>query len=997
MNAISRRRWLSLGAKTLLMVLAVVYLLYLLLGYFYLPGKLKTLAETTGSQTLGRTVSAQEFSYNPFTFELTSNGFAIADKPGQALLQWQQLRINIGFWASLWQRHLVIEEIELSKPETYIRQQATGFNFDPIIARLNELGDEAPQEPDSKDDSASFAFSVLLLSIDQGNALYRDSSGAEDVDVKINDLSITFNDLYFATGDELLNPFSISAALAEGGELSLAGEYRLQPLRFDMALEAADVNLTAFSDFLHKTINADLTRGNLSAKAQLYIASDATHNQTAIKLTQGALSFSDLALDDQVQQPPMLRTQQLDVSGIELDLLARRVRIGALEYRGLLLNQWQTNEGEFRYESLLVKTGTESNVKAATHSEPADEPQWSVIIDDFVLRDSAINFSDQHVTPAVQWQLSDINIHATPLRLTDSRSAELSASARVNNNSNITINGQLTPVPLSLDIAIEHSPFELSIFNPYLALDLNAAIAQGTIANTGSLKLALNPELSIDMQANTTVQSLSVINSETQSPLLGFEQLQVNNIQFNVPSLSTQIDSIELQKPVVTLLNDATPNWDVAVNKPTEDDALETDDSDAKQPTDTPTSDDTAPHFTLDKLVLNEGQVHFTDRLQSPEFIATVNTLNVQLTGLDNQGSTPAKVTADALLNKHAPFNLAGEFTINPKALSADLSGNLAGFELVPMSSYSGTFIGYNIKKGKLNYDFDYKIADSKIKGNNHIVAKSFDLGDSVASEQAIKAPIKLGIALLRDLQGNIDLDLNISGDMQEPSFNLPGLIASTFVNILIKTAASPFTFLASLVDTSDDLGQLDFAQGSAQLDPANQQKLQQLAKALQQKTSLSLVIRGNASAPQDGPALQALQLAQQLSGQDSASDSATLNHSGFNLDQWLADVVMLTQLERYYAQQTGHKLSQQLDALMAEQSLDKDSARLQLAQQGFTELAAQIPLADNTIEQLADLRAQTIKDYLTQQGLTEQRVTLKPAYSATLTGTTVALTIDAK
>ena len=999
MDALQRRRLLRLSAKVFFVVLIVLYLLYVLLGYFYLPGKLKSLAETEGSELLGRPVTAEAFSYNPFTFELTSQNFAIADEPDHPLLQWQQLRVNAGFWATLWNRHLVIQEIDLNQPDTYIHQNEDGFNFDAIIARLTQPSDDPkPETKPEQAESSNFAFSVRLLVINKGDALYRDSSGDVNADVNIDDLSVTFNDLYFATGDELLNPFTINAALSDGGQLSLTGEYRLQPLLFDINVNAEQLNLTEFADFLRNIINAHLTHGTLAANGQIHIAHDVLSEKTSVTLKQGEIEIDKLALDDDVQDPPMVRINKLSANEITLDMLERRLRIGALEYRGVRLNQWQTKDGEFRYDSLLVKTGADSNLKPDATQEQAPAEQWSIVIDDFALTDSAMNFNDQHVTPAVEWQVSDVAIHAAPLHLTEPQQANVTISALINQNTSLSIGGVLTPVPLEVNVDIDHGPLDLTVFNPYIAIGLQAAIAQGTIASQTQLRLTLKPELTIDIKANSTVESFSFINSRSNSELLNVEKLAVNNAQLNIPSFNTSIDSISVTQPIMTLIRDTQPNWLLMADKkgtsnkpkaPEQTTAAENTSNNSDE-----TAGQTPPSFSLNKLTVTQGELRFTDLLQSPKFDSSVNDMTLDVSGLSTTATEPTKVDLTALFNQHAPFKLQGELGLNPEHLDMEVKGNLKGLELAPMSSYSGTYIGYKISEGELNYDFDYTIDGSQLNGQNNVLAESFHLGQSVDSEQAINAPIKLGLALLRDLDGNIDLDLDISGDMQDPSFNIPGLIAKTFVNIIVKAAASPFTLLGSLVGSDDNLGEIAFTSGSAQLSSDNQRKLQQLIKALNKKNNLNLVVRGNADKLQDRTALQGRRLILELDDPNTATDIATLAAMEFDLDSELDNPKTLKSIERYYRQQTDKNLSDSVELTMQERNVDKDQARVILAEQAFKELAARLEFSERDFEKLAELRAQAIINDLTEHKLSPERINREAAYSAALTGTTVELTV---
>jgi hypothetical protein len=75
----------------LLAAFAMIYIVYLALSYFYLPGKLKRVVETDISELIGREISVQGFAYNPFTMSLKAGNLSIADKPNKPLVVWMTM------------------------------------------------------------------------------------------------------------------------------------------------------------------------------------------------------------------------------------------------------------------------------------------------------------------------------------------------------------------------------------------------------------------------------------------------------------------------------------------------------------------------------------------------------------------------------------------------------------------------------------------------------------------------------------------------------------------------------------------------------------------------------------------------------------------------------------------------------------------------------------------------------------------------------------------
>src|SRR4029079_3703819 len=93
--------------------------------------------------------------------------------------------------------------------------------------------------------------------------------------------------------------------------------------------------------------------------------------------------------------------------------------------------------------------------------------------------------------------------------------------------------------------------------------------------------------------------------------------------------------------------------------------------------------------------------------------------------------------------------------------------------------------------------------------------------GAGGGAPQAGPLPLKLAVALLKDRNGVINIDLPMTGSLDDPQFRLGPLIWKAFVGLLGKIAPSPFTLLAKLGGREDEINQLDFAAGSAVLDAA--------------------------------------------------------------------------------------------------------------------------------------------------------------------------------
>ena len=190
-----------------------------------------------------------------------------------------------------------------------------------------------------------------------------------------------------------------------------------------------------------------------------------------------------------------------------------------------------------------------------------------------------------------------------------------------------------------------------------------------------------------------------------------------------------------------------------------------------------------------------------------------------------------------------APFEVTGAIMPDAKNPFVDLKLKMKNDDLTPFTPYAEKFAGHPLNKGKLSFDLSYRIENRKLEATNMISLDQFTLGPRNNSTNATKLPVKLGVALLKDRNGRIDLDLPVSGSLDDPKFSIGALVWKAVENILVKVATSPFSLLGAMFGGGEELQYVDFPAGAASLDEAQTNKLNTLAKALFERPALSLEI----------------------------------------------------------------------------------------------------------------------------------------------------------
>jgi len=197
-----------------------------------------------------------------------------------------------------------------------------------------------------------------------------------------------------------------------------------------------------------------------------------------------------------------------------------------------------------------------------------------------------------------------------------------------------------------------------------------------------------------------------------------------------------------------------------------------------------------------------------------------------------------------------ASLEILGKLNPLAKPLALDIKGKVRDLELPPLSPYSVKYAGYGIERGKLSVDVAYLIKpDGQLTASNKIVLNQLQFGDKVEGAPA-SLPVKLAVALLADRNGVIDIDLPVSGSINDPKFSLGGVIFKVVVNLIVKAITSPFALLSSAFGGGggEELSMVMFVPGSAVMVPEAAASLDKVAKALQERESLKLTVVGTSS-----------------------------------------------------------------------------------------------------------------------------------------------------
>jgi hypothetical protein len=813
--------------------------IYILFGFYLLPVLVKSKLPTLIQQQTGRKASVATVRFDPFTLKLSLQGFALQEPNGQQFVGVDDLFVDINGLQSVSQAALVIDKASLNKPVVRIAKDKQGeFNFKDL---LKDSGEAKPH------DDKIFPVSIAKLSITEGKLDWEDAhfnSPEKETAYPIN-LSIE----NFTTQAEKQANLGLSLELSSGGRLDWQGTINLNPLSSSGHVKLENVQLPriqalALQDYVQLDLQGyELFEADYQAQ---YI--DSKFN---VNLKQSQFELHDLQVSATANDKPMVTMAKFAVQGIGFDLEKNELTVESVSANNADFTAWLNPEGVFSYQPLLpVAKAEEPPV------EPADKTSWSIKVNHIALDNCGLTFEDRTLKKPVTLTAKPINFQLTNFNNEAGASLPFQLSVGLNETGLIKLDGNTVIEPLSAQIAVDAKDIELEKFQSYVDQFALLDVIDGKLAVDGKVLVAKSAQdkLEVKFAGNTQITDLITRDQLKNKDFIKWESLKLNDIDADVPANQYSAKTLIINKPYVRLIikKDRTINFnDVLIADQNVEKATQK--ATAKTSKNTH-SEVNKPEYKLDKIEVIDGSSDFSDLSLILPFAAQIKSLDGGASNISSDQKSTIKVDLKGTAYDLAPVDVKGK--ISPYAGDYDVSVNFTGMPMPLISSYMVQFAGYKVEKGKMSLELNYKVANRDLTASNSILIDQLELGEKVENPNAVSLPLELAVALMKDSEGKIKLDVPITGSLEDPKFSVSHIIVDALVNTISKIISSPFRALASLIGSEEDLSVISYSAGSAELDKTQISKLDDLVKALKTRPVLKLEIKGAAYQEQDWPAV---------------------------------------------------------------------------------------------------------------------------------------------
>lgn len=963
------------GLKRALSAMLIAITLYSLLGFLILPGIALRVINQQLSQLSTVPARLDRVQLNPFSLELSLWGLHIGEGDKQQL-GFAKLYTNLQL-DSLWSGALHLASIELNgaKVELLFRKEGQ-LN----LAQLFKLP-ASPATPEAKEPSKPFPLRIERIVLAGGALHFEDLRPSEPIEFIYDSLDLSLNNLSTLPDDNA--ELHLQASGPSGGKLEWQGTLSLSPISSNGHLQLSDGQLKGIWPYVRDALPLDLQEGivNLATDYQLNLA-----NGTELQLNNLSLGLAPFAIKAPDGRP-LVKLAELNISDTTLNLAKQQVVVGKIRSQGL--ETWAAREadGMLDWQKLFASQPVNTPASAPTNTA-ANSPEltasvdsakasstapsndssaptkpWQVLLKDVQLRGYQVHLADRGVSPEVKVEVGPLNLDLQNFDSLNPSPFDLKLDTGIGKLGKLALSGQVSLSPISAKLQASTQNLDLRLaqayINPFIRLELRSGLLSSELA----VDLQSTEPLAFSVAGDVKVNQLHTLDTLKSRDFLKWRQLHLQSLDYRHGD-SLTIKAITFEQPYARFIINEDRSTNVSELLITQPAAPA-----SASATKSPPSKQLG--IVIGGIDFKDGSANFADLSLRPDFATAIQQLNGKIGGIDNRHPKPAKVAILGKVDRYAPASINGSLNPFDPLASLDMAVSFKQVELTTLTPYSGKFAGYRIRKGRLNIDLNYRIKNGQLTAENKVLLEQLELGEQVDSPDAVDLPIRLAIALLKDADGKIDIQLPISGDLNNPQFSVMPIIWQTLRNLVLRAAQAPFKFIAGLVSGGNEVNmdRVPFTAGSSELDPQARSTLDTLASALKERPVLRLEVQGVSDPVSDGPLLAEQRLQREYQSiyykiLQRRGDQVPTDASALEVPEDEKTVM----LEGIYRA----RLKQQPPAEWTKLDGDARSEQLRSAviqSWGRSELL---------LRKLSQARAASIKQYLVDgSGLTDQRIYL--------------------
>lgn len=762
---------------------------------------------------------------------------------------------------SLGDKALVLNSVQMDSPFfRVIRTEENSINWAGYFPGSG-MEAEGPKIKTQSPEDAAFQLDIRHFEIKDGSLNWIDRK----VPGEFRRIYRNFN----FTGTELTThgdrPSSFEASTETDGKITIKGVATVKPVSVEAIVTLEGAPLPAHKPYLDEVLPLEVDSGSLGLSADIDFTM--LEDKPNVIMTNGTLSLTDFVARKPEAKEPSVSLKAFTISGASASLQESSATVEKVTVTGPAIEVVREKDGQIDLVSLFAGESEEPTLKPAPDPEPATvKPQWQAVIKQIIVEDGSATFRDLQPAHPATLGVRQFKLDLQNVSTEKGASMPYTASGIWIGRGGFWTGGSASMEPLKARGRLKLKNVGLTPFDGYLAEQTELLFAEGAASADLKYTFTGGEEPRYSATGDASLSSLRLKTTFDDDELAGIDEFKLVGIDFaNAPN-SLTIGEISLNGPRAYIEFDAENRMNTRRALRIPEPAPVPEDEEAENAKEVVAeavvtvvkaevdvaqeaekAAESLPFFKkldIGKISMSKGRVKFRDASVTPEFNTDIMDATLLLTGVNQTAEARPKIDFKAKIGP-TPMSVTG--VVNPviTPIYSDLAISVNGMELVPLTPYTIRSLAYPIEKGRLYADVTFKTEDWALDAQNKFFIEQLVLGSKDKRPDAPSVPVKFGLALLQDGNGDMQLNLPISGRLDDPNFRIGGIVFKAIVNMLFKALASPFTLIASMFGGGEDMDFVVFEPGRHTLDAGGEEKIGTIIKALTEREKLKLEVDG--------------------------------------------------------------------------------------------------------------------------------------------------------
>jgi len=821
---------------------------YALLGFVLVPMIANAQLTPFMQERLGLDASVARISFNPFTFTANIADLDLLDESGERVFALDSAKVNLQAM-QLIRGTIALRELTLNG--LYIgvhRYTDGGINLARIAERFAASAPPVPAEPQEDDDVQAPRIEISLLNIDGASVGIFDEVPAVPFTTLVESINFTLYDL--STLPETSAEQSFTLALGDGSQLRWRGDLLLAPISSSGELQLFGPITDVAYRYFQAQIPVELDGGWFESRLnyELGLRDDGVFDLQVHELQASLRNLDILTLEGGTR---LALLPSIVISGGELNLLDKRIQLARVQLDGFEFLPLRSADGSINFLTLLpASESSEDVLDSATQSAGRSDP-WDIEVIELLVEGWRISARDEVPAQAVDVTL---DLAARAANITNRANSPITIDSDISLQSGgaIRAEGALTVLPnFRFDGEFALDGFSLLVLQPYLESVANIGLDSGFFALSGNVQVTASQS---EFNGTMSLNDLAITDRIQNEALFGISGLNVDSATISVGERNNiEIGAVRIRQPYARVEIEADGSTNIGRV------LVQGEGQETLQVTTDPAQSEEMMAVMVESIEIEQASADFSDSSLPLPFAVHMDALGGSISALSTRSLEPARVDLEGQVDEYGQVTISGHLRPLDYAALTEIDLFFRNLDIPSLSPYSIKFAGRAIAEGDLDVDLSYRIIDEQLSGANSMVMRDLVLGERVPTPGALDLPLGLAVALLKDRNGVIDLDVPVTGDLNNPQFSFGNVISRALANIISNIVTSPFRFLANLVggDEDADIGMIEFAPGQADITPPEREKLAKLGSALLERPQLQLGLTGAYDVDADRSALQ--------------------------------------------------------------------------------------------------------------------------------------------